>query len=1588
MKQFRHQGLVLVFVVIVTTPAAQAADGVWTNRTSGVWSDTAKWVDGAVAGGGGTATFKAASGTYEITNNMGAVLLSGLSANTDSSEGSLAAEWRIIGGTNEMVSPAMIDTRGHSLSVRAGTLSGNTDITITGLGRFFLGDDNLYTGRTIISNGNVRVARDSGLGQVPSTFQADAIILDGGGLANDDNNFILTTHANRGITVTANGGFLSAAYTSAGLQIDGPITGTGLLGINYENCGVTLNNPLNDYSGGTVVGTNGPAANPECAPTLILGQNEVLPHGSGKGGLKINTDSISNNTLPVSTLDLSGKTETVNTLLTGPLAVISSSSENQGRLIIGGLDGDSDLQGTLTGGATIEKQGGGTLSLYRGRAYVNKGTIDLAGGSLLAGGTNLGSGATVLLNGGAMVMAPASAGENVLHGRLMVATNSTLTVPPEAGRFIFAGSVTTNASVEPEPVLTVDIGGEPLLFGSAGTWPAMLDAAVASEGGIAFTNKVWLRRLPPGSYSLANGADIALDGDALLGDRSLNLTNFSVRVVSDTSVGGDGSVTANVNTVVWFDTMRYTNNRLTNSATAQAYDNNVALNSGTARFTGFGAITYSGALTGTGNAVKEGAGDLLLTGTGSSFAGEFQINAGRVLPANETALGNATVRINGGRLTNPTGGNLTLNTTPVIAQSGGIEVTAAGETMTVNGQITGVGNISKWGDGKLVVGGTGINTNVNLHVRGGTVELAKSGAATDYAILNLIGIESNTLVRLTGSNGNQIGGGVTLSGGVFDLNGISESIGVLTNTLAGGVVTNSGAQPARLAVGEGGMSSRFTGRLTDGAAALSMAKAGSGTLTIPPTAIAFTGGTQVEGGTLRISQPTPPSANLAYWLDATDASKLTLSNSYVSAWSDSSAATVNFSQPTVSNRPIYVANAINGRPAVRFGSGTRTRMFSSKNVVAKTVFIVCRMSAYSGLDGLWGQQLVDKGIRAKSLTSWQHTTNGANPDDFSYLGQMYINGVAGTSFGSLQPHILTAVCSNAVTWTTAMGDYWFSPNYARYFRGEIGEVLVYSTALSVEDRLAVESYLTAKWFGGTALTLDQTVSVAKDSRLAVDNFNLSIGALVGGGTLVPEGFSVVTLSDYMAFTGRVSGIGTVALKAEDGAAGRFLPQGFGTVVRNDGTLAAVLNVDSAGTDTFSGLVQDGTSKLGITQSGSGLVYYSGSNSTYTGETRIEAGTAMVQGGCFTRYVRFAPVLMRIGGQYYSTNQYQLSEFQLMLGGVRLPYPTGTTAYGRLGNTNLSEPPENTIDGSVDTKFYTTLSDNLGPNGLTIAMPYPVMFDAYRWYTANDGPGRDPVEWRIETSMDGLTWSVIDYQDYGDNMALVTTLRNALVGAWSVSALNEMNVFSDVSATTVASPGTLGISGTSETVGALGGDGTIRLIAGAMLKINAFTDASFVGGISGTGTVMKTGAETQALSGALAFEGLLIVDAGMLKLNGAVLAGVTNIVIRNGATLTGAATVNNPLTVTFEAGGMYSASLAVAGSLTVQGPVKLVVPEGASYPYYSTLFTYTSANQATKDALVAAVKPSPLPSGHEAVVRVTDTAAKLVIAPVGTILTLH
>ena len=369
-----------------------------------------------------------------------------------------------------------------------------------------------------------------------------------------------------------------------------------------------------------------------------------------------------------------------------------------------------------------------------------------------------------------------------------------------------------------------------------------------------------------------------------------------------------------------------------------------------------------------------------------------------------------------------------------------------------------------------------------------------------------------------------------------DLNGVNQTVASLSGA---GTVRNSNTDACTLTVGGDNASSLFYGGLYGN---LSVVKTGSGTLTLYGTNT-YSGTTTVQNGTLKLGVWTLPASGLSYRLDATDAATVTRSGSNVTAWADANGSALTFSQTDPALQPVYVTNAINGFPAVRFNEETRNRMAANIATNAQTVFILYKMNRYVSADYIWGQSGFDNGIRAKSLTEWHKALDAY---DFTYTGQMFIDGVETSTFTAYQPHIVTATRASPVTWVTAIGDFWNSM-YVRSFRGDIGEVLVYDRQLSTEERLSVEAWLTHKWFGaGVAggFPENSSVTVATNATLDLNGQAQTLASLSGNGSVVN---GTVTVSGETS-PGGDGTVGTLALPDAPALSGTLLID-----VRADGT---------------------------------------------------------------------------------------------------------------------------------------------------------------------------------------------------------------------------------------------------------------------------------------------------------------------------------------------------------------------------------------------------------------------------------------------------
>ena len=121
---------------------------------------------------------------------------------------------------------------------------------------------------------------------------------------------------------------------------------------------------------------------------------------------------------------------------------------------------------------------------------------------------------------------------------------------------------------------------------------------------------------------------------------------------------------------------------------------------------------------------------------------------------------------------------------------------------------------------------------------------------------------------------------------------------------------------------------------------------------------------------------------------------------------------------------------------------------------------------------------------------------------------------------------------------------------------------------------------------------------------------------------------------------------------------------------------------------------------------------------------------------------------------------QASEFVLQLGGSDISM-SGVTVTAPGASYPTKEEPNKLVDGTTSTKFYTA-------SGLPREIIFDfgtgntAVFDGYRWATANDVSSRDPDDWTVEGSVDGVSYTTL----HTVTNASVTSSRYTYVGPWS------------------------------------------------------------------------------------------------------------------------------------------------------------------------------------------------------------------------------
>ncbi|HQV16387.1 MAG TPA: autotransporter-associated beta strand repeat-containing protein, partial [Denitromonas sp.] len=496
-----------------------------------------------------------------------------------------------------------------------GVISGSGSLVKDGAGQLNLTGANSYAGGTQVTAGKVALDANTALGTGAATFAKDTE---------------LSLGITKGLSV-ANAvqvdGAVKVHSGSFDSSLDGVVSGKGSL--VKDGTGTLTLKGSNSYEGGTIVNEG----------TLAISQNANL--GKAETGV-----TVSNATL----------------LLNGDIA-IERKVTLAGTAATIDTTGDSSIDDAVSGSAKLIKTGDGTLTLstantYAGGTQIAKGTLEISSDASLGAKASK-FGVDVVIDDAATLALTG----NVAAARKLNLTGTTATIETTK-----EGSSSSLSEVISGSAKLVKEGAGSLTLSGVNTYAGGTDI---DEGTLVISQDGNLGKAGTGVV-IGNEATLALNGNVNV-DRTLALagTTATVNTVTGSSslvkeVSGSATlVKTGAGTLTLNSANSYAGGTQVNAGKV-ALDANTALGSGAATFakdtelslgiskgisvanaiTTDGIIKQSndfdssltGVISGTGSLVKDGAGQLNLTGA-NSYAGGTQVNAGKVALDANTALG-------------------------------------------------------------------------------------------------------------------------------------------------------------------------------------------------------------------------------------------------------------------------------------------------------------------------------------------------------------------------------------------------------------------------------------------------------------------------------------------------------------------------------------------------------------------------------------------------------------------------------------------------------------------------------------------------------------------------------------------------------------------------------------------------------------------------------------------------------------------------------------------------------------------------------------------------------------------------------------
>jgi autotransporter-associated beta strand protein len=406
------------------------------------------------------------------------------------------------------------------------------------------------------------------------------------------------------------------------------------------------------------------------------------------------------------------------------------------------------------------------------------------------------------------------------------------------------------------------------------------------------------------------------------------------------------------------------------------------------------------------------------------------------------------------------------------------------------------------------------------------------------------------------------------------------------------------------------------------------------------------------------------------------------------------------------------------------------------------------------------------------------------------------------------------------------------------------------------------------------------------------NQTLNYGGIITGGSLVETGAGILSLFGTNTYTGSTSiNGGTLRL----GASLPAVPAGFAVYYSYDSVVGSTVN-NSGGTGATqkgtltnavigAGMGLNGTNAMSIAVDGGGLVIASAlslgggswtASSWFSGLFAASDWRTLFRGATADHQLIVENGTTRLGTYNNGGGQFVPTGYDVNLGGI----VNGWHMITEVGSgTTTSFYVDGVLVGVTPYKSVSDIS-SVGFCGVCLSQSYAHLIDeSYLYQTA-------------------LTPTQVE------------ALYNATLYSTFMSSVGATNIIPDGSSVTVAAGATLDLNGNSETIGSLGGAGNVLLGAGTLTTGADGTSTTFSGVISGSGSVVKTGAGTFTFSGSGTYTGGTTVNAGSLT-NSGTLPG--NVTFNGGGTFTNNGTVTGNVTVS---SGNLTNTGTIAGSATV------------------------------------------------------------------------